>query len=252
MACHSRNFVHRHSSRRNISAEIVYIMYVTPGRGLRRLASGPILLFTTPLLGANTSRPAIPLLFARSPHASIRRAQLQPQPATHTHTPLLLLHLRSQPPAVQWHFPPSVSTTSWTNALPSFGELPAQATTNYKEAFALFDKRGNGRVPANSLGDLLRACGQNPTNAEVDDLVAGAKVADFDFESFLKILNRPNGFREPGEPEEFVRGFQVFDKDMTGFIGVGELRYGTWFLRVVRTSKGVGGVNVVDRGEVGG
>lgn len=99
------------------------------------------------------------------------------------------------------------------------------ATTNYKEAFALFDKRGNGRVPANSLGDLLRACGQNPTNAEVDDLVAGAKVADFDFESFLKILNRPNGFREPGEPEEFVRGFQVFDKDMTGFIGVGELRY---------------------------
>lgn len=48
-----------------------------------------------------------------------------------------------------------------------------------------------------------------------------------DFESFLKILNRPNGFREPGEPQEFVRGFQVFDKDMTGYIGVGELRYGT-------------------------
>lgn len=47
-----------------------------------------------------------------------------------------------------------------------------------------------------------------------------------DFESFLKILNRPNGFRDPGEPEEFVRGFQVFDKDLTGYIGVGELRYG--------------------------
>lgn len=47
-----------------------------------------------------------------------------------------------------------------------------------------------------------------------------------DFESFLKILNRPNGFRDPGEPDEFVRGFQVFDKDLTGYIGVGELRYG--------------------------
>ena len=47
-----------------------------------------------------------------------------------------------------------------------------------------------------------------------------------DFESFLKILNRPNGFRDPGEPDEFVRGFQVFDKDSTGYIGVGELRYG--------------------------
>jgi len=98
------------------------------------------------------------------------------------------------------------------------------ATTNYKEAFALFDKRGNGRIPSSTLGDLLRACGQNPTNGEVDELVHGIK-SDLDFDAFLKILNRPNGFREPGEPQEFVRGFQVFDKEMTGFIGVGELRY---------------------------
>lgn len=45
-----------------------------------------------------------------------------------------------------------------------------QASTNYKEAFALFDKRGNGRVQLDSLGDLLRACGQNPTLAEIGDL----------------------------------------------------------------------------------
>ena len=41
------------------------------------------------------------------------------------------------------------------------------------------------------------------------------------------MLNRPGGFRDPGEPEEYCRGFQVFDKDMTGFIGVGQLRYST-------------------------
>lgn len=46
-----------------------------------------------------------------------------------------------------------------------------------------------------------------------------------DFESFQRILNRPGGFRDPGEPEEYCRGFQVFDKDMTGFIGVGQLKY---------------------------
>jgi len=39
------------------------------------------------------------------------------------------------------------------------------------------------------------------------------------------VLNRPGGFRDPGEPEEYCRGFQVFDKDMTGYIGVGQLRY---------------------------
>ena len=48
------------------------------------------------------------------------------------------------------------------------------------------------------------------------------------YESFLKILNRPGGFREPGEVEEYCRGFQVFDKDLTGFIGVGQLRYSTF------------------------
>ena len=46
----------------------------------------------------------------------------------------------------------------------------AQTSTNYKEAFSLYDKRGNGRVALDSLGDLLRACGQNPTLAEIRDL----------------------------------------------------------------------------------
>lgn len=46
-----------------------------------------------------------------------------------------------------------------------------------------------------------------------------------DFDSFTRVLNRPGGFRDPGEPEEYCRGFQVFDKDLTGFIGVGQFKY---------------------------
>lgn len=53
---------------------------------------------------------------------------------------------------------------------PSNPPYDAQASTNYKEAFALYDKRGTQRVPAASLGDLLRACGQNPTLSEIRDL----------------------------------------------------------------------------------
>src|SRR4051794_19298535 len=120
----------------------------------------------------------------------------------------------------------------------------AQASTNYKEAFSLFDTRGVGRVALEKLGDLLRACGQNPTLAEIHELeksvggecerpeVPGSilravtdSCATVDFETFQRILNRPGGFRDPGEPEEYCRGFQVFDKDMTGFIGVGQLKY---------------------------
>lgn len=44
----------------------------------------------------------------------------------------------------------------------------------YKEAFALFDKRGTGAVPRETLGDLLRALGQNPTQAEVAEIIASS------------------------------------------------------------------------------
>lgn len=90
-----------------------------------------------------------------------------------------------------------------------------------------------------TVGDMLRAIGQNPTQAEVaeieDDL-----PSDVDFERFVKVVNRPDGFRSPGDPEDLVRGFQIFDKDNTGYIGVGELRYGK------AISKHAGGVSCSD------
>lgn len=57
------------------------------------------------------------------------------------------------------------------------------------------------------------------------DTLLTLTVKIVDFETFQRILNRPGGFRDPGEPDEYCRGFQVFDKDMTGFIGVGQLKY---------------------------
>ncbi|KDN38953.1 putative myosin regulatory light chain cdc4 [Tilletiaria anomala UBC 951] len=98
------------------------------------------------------------------------------------------------------------------------------ADAEYKEAFALFDKKGSGTVARESLGDLLRALGQNPTQAEVGELAAQSPK-EIDFNTFLNILHRPNGFKPAGTPEEFIRGFQVFDKEGNGYIGAGELRY---------------------------
>ena len=64
-------------------------------------------------------------------------------------------------------------------------EITILITTEYKEAFALFDKKGTGAVPREVLGDLLRALGQNPTQAEVADIVAGAPR---DGECFCAVL----------------------------------------------------------------
>ncbi|RIA87742.1 EF-hand protein [Glomus cerebriforme] len=94
----------------------------------------------------------------------------------------------------------------------------------YYKAFKLFDKEGNNTIPNSALGDLLRALNQNPSNAEVAELAEGAgpKIS---FDKFLEILLRPNGFAPAGTYEEIFEGFQVFDKDRTGYISVGEIKY---------------------------
>ncbi|KAF9019171.1 hypothetical protein BGZ52_003655 [Haplosporangium bisporale] len=97
----------------------------------------------------------------------------------------------------------------------------------YREGFNLFDRKGNGTIDTESVGDLLRALGQNPTNAEVEQLTAQADPTgsrSIGFDTFLRILLRPDGFRPAGTYDEFVNGFKVFDKDGDGFISSGELR----------------------------
>ncbi|CAJ0901341.1 3466_t:CDS:2, partial [Entrophospora sp. SA101] len=79
-------------------------------------------------------------------------------------------------------------------------------------------------IPKEELGNLLRALKQNPSQAEVAELSKdlGERI---DFNKFMEILERPNGFAPLGTFEEFIEGFQVFDKDRTGYISAGELRY---------------------------
>lgn len=72
---------------------------------------------------------------------------------------------------------------------------------------------------------MLRAIGQNPTLAEIAELQESVGLNEFDYDTYEKIINRPDGFKPLGLPEDYIKGFQVFDKEQTGYIGVGELRY---------------------------
>lgn len=98
-------------------------------------------------------------------------------------------------------------------------------TKTFQDAFALFDRKGDGKIPADKLGDMLRAVGQNPTQVEVSELTKNLKGDSFSFDDFTKVVNRPGGFKSLGDAEDYIRGFQVFDKEGTGEIGVGELKY---------------------------
>ncbi|KAJ1723618.1 myosin II light chain [Coemansia erecta] len=102
----------------------------------------------------------------------------------------------------------------------------------FKEAFGLFDRTGGGTIPSSSLGTLLRALGQNPTEADVHELIGDIDPASeskgINFDSFVRIVMRPGGFSSANSEDslnEFVQAFQVFDRELNGYISAGELRY---------------------------
>merc|ERR1719162_832501 len=90
----------------------------------------------------------------------------------------------------------------------------------YKKNFTLFDKQATGAIPADELATVLRACGQNPTEAEIAILVDKVdlnKNGLIEFEEFCNLMSKTN--KEPSEMEELIlNAFKTFDTDNSGYL----------------------------------
>jgi len=62
-----------------------------------------------------------------------------------------------------------------------YGVLDAE----FKEAFSLFDKNGDGSISSKELGIVMRSLGQNPTDAELHDMI---NEVDVDGKSFTSAI----------------------------------------------------------------
>ncbi|KAJ7901578.1 calmodulin-like protein [Mycena leptocephala] len=99
-------------------------------------------------------------------------------------------------------------------------------STEFKEAFSLFDKDGDGTITTKELGTVMRSLGQNPTEAELQDMINEVDAdgnGTIDFPEFLTMMARK--MRDTDSEEEIKEAFKVFDKDGNGYISAAELRH---------------------------
>ncbi|KAJ2472233.1 hypothetical protein EV174_005854 [Coemansia sp. RSA 2320] len=112
-------------------------------------------------------------------------------------------------------------------AWPHADEHTNEAQINeYREAFSLFDRDGDGNITSAELGKAMRAVGQNPTEMELQDMINEVDKdgnGKIDFGEFLSLMARQSS--DHNEEEELREAFRVFDKDGNGFISAQELRH---------------------------
>ena len=105
-------------------------------------------------------------------------------------------------------------------------QLTEEQIAEFKEAFSLFDKDGDGAISTKELGTVMRSLGQNPSEAELQDMIAEVDAdgnGSIGFPEFLTMMARKS--KDTDTEEELKEAFRVFDKDGNGFISAAELRH---------------------------
>ncbi|VEL36621.1 unnamed protein product [Protopolystoma xenopodis] len=104
--------------------------------------------------------------------------------------------------------------------------LTEEQISEFKEAFSLFDKDGDGAITIKELGTVMRSLGQNPTDDELRDMINEVDAdgnGTIDFPEFLTMMARK--MKDTDIDEEIREAFRVFDRDGDGYISTSELMH---------------------------
>ncbi|XP_023330203.1 neo-calmodulin isoform X2 [Eurytemora carolleeae] len=93
--------------------------------------------------------------------------------------------------------------------------VPADLVVQFQDAFAHFDRLNCGIIPTKLLGQVLRFVGENPSEAEIQDMmneVDASSTGSFRFPSFLVMMARK--YDDNSAEDEIREAFKVFDSDV--------------------------------------
>ncbi|KAG8504857.1 Calmodulin-3 [Galemys pyrenaicus] len=137
---------------------------------------------------------------------------------------------RLAPQLLRWHLRGCGAPVARGSAGPAVwgwaDQLTEEQIAEFKEAFSLFDKDGDGTITTKELGTVMRSLGQNPTEAELQDMINEVDAdgnGTIDFPEFLTMMARK--MKDTDSEEEIREAFRVFDKDGNGYISAAELRH---------------------------
>jgi len=104
-------------------------------------------------------------------------------------------------------------------------KLTPEQLAEFKEAFSVFDKDGDGTISEKELGTVMRALGLNPTEEELTQMVREVDIdgnGEVDFDEFCEMMVKR--MEDTDGDEEILEAFQVIDRDGDGFITESDLR----------------------------
>ena len=104
-------------------------------------------------------------------------------------------------------------------------QMTEEQIAEYKEAFSVFDKNGDGAITRDELGTVMRSLGQNPTETDLQDIineVDADRDGAINFQEFLTMMGLK--MEEVNREAELREAFSLFDKDSNGLISAEELR----------------------------
>lgn len=109
--------------------------------------------------------------------------------------------------------------------------LSDEQIEEFREAFSLFDKDGDGTMTTKELGTVMRSFGLDPSQKELIEMVAEVDVdgnGEIDFEEFLMMMAKK--MNDVDHEAEIKEAFEIFDREGSGFVTHADLKHAMYQL----------------------